>query len=98
MKLEPPGLPARPSTDRPDSPMVFDDFVRADIDFAQYSEGDFAFLNRSARPEFAAVRALIEDWFSRYPATHQAALGSRLRSRTPHQFDSAFFELYLHEL
>lgn len=78
---------------------VFDSFNRSDLSFASYGEGNFSFLNRTNRPEFVAAREMIEDWFSRYPVSQQAELASRFRDKnTPESFDSAFFELFLHEL
>ena len=77
---------------------LFDLTARSDLEFARRSEGAFAYLNRSGRPQSGAVRDLLEDWFARYPAAHQEELRARLRSRTRHHFDSAFFELYVHAL
>jgi len=77
---------------------LFDLADRTDLEYASYSEGEFAYLNRSGRPVVAAVRELLEEWFARYPAAHRGELRARLRSRASHQFDSAFFELYVHEL
>jgi hypothetical protein len=77
---------------------VFDDFERTDLDFAAYGEGNFSFLNRSTQPKFADARQIIENWFSHYPTHGQAELASRFRDKnTPQSFDSAFFELFLHE-
>lgn len=76
----------------------FDDVERpADDDGKLHAEAHFAYLNRSGRAEMAGARALVEDWFARYPAEHQRGLRSRLRSDDI-AFESAFFELYLHEL
>jgi hypothetical protein len=77
---------------------VFDIFDRSDLSFASYGEENFSFLNRSNRPEFVAASEMIEDWFSRYPSSQQIELASRFRDKnTPQNFDSAFFELFLHE-
>jgi len=77
---------------------VFDDITRTDCDAAVYGESHFSYLNRSNRLEFVAAREMIEDWFSRYPSHAQTELRSRLRDKnTPQSFDSAFFELFLHE-
>jgi hypothetical protein len=77
---------------------VFDDVARpSDDDGKLHAESDFAYLSRSGRAEMARTRALIEDWFARYPAEHQSRLRSRLRSDDI-AFPAAFFELYLHEL
>src|SRR5437763_17029984 len=59
-----------------------------------YTEDTFSFLNRSAWPAFEAVRNLLESFFRRYPPSESAELKSKFET----QFESAFFELYLHEL
>jgi hypothetical protein len=77
---------------------VFDECVRSDLEYATYGEGNYSFLNRTGIPEFVAAREQIEEWFSRYPAGAQAELAARLRDKNnPRSFDSAFFELFLHE-
>jgi hypothetical protein len=78
--------------------MLFDITQRTDSRPAQYSEPRFTFLNRSARPGAEDVRSLMETWFAKYPQAHQAQLKRRLRSADNRDFDSAFLELYLHEL
>jgi len=77
---------------------LFDDLQRSDSSAARHSEPAFPFLNRSARTEFARVRDVLEVWFSRYPPSEQAALASRFRSQDDIPHESAFFELFLHEL
>ena len=77
---------------------IFDDVERVVDDGAAYAERHFPYLNRTGRDDLARVRALIEDWFERYPKAHQAELRARLRSSDNETFDGAFFELYLHEL
>jgi hypothetical protein len=77
---------------------IFDDFSRSDRGFATTGEASFSFLNRSNRPEVVAVREMIEDWFTHYPSQDQPELVARFRDKnTPENFDSAFFELFLHE-
>jgi hypothetical protein len=77
---------------------VFDDIDRSKDDAAAYSEPHFTYLNRTARRDFAQVRALVDEWFSRYPVAHQKGLLPRLRSRRDGVFSGAFFELYIHEV
>lgn len=77
---------------------IFDDIARFGDEGAGYTEPHFPYLNRTGRVDLARVRALIEDWFGRYPRAHQAELRARLRSSNNETFDGAFFELYLHEL
>lgn len=77
---------------------LFDDIERNDYERAQYAESQFAYLNRTARVEFARIRDELERWFSRYPPSGQAELRARFRSRFNSQHQAAFFELFLHEL
>lgn len=65
---------------------------------ARRHESHFGYLERSARPEIGKVRALVETWFSRYPASHQNQLVSRLRSENDIDHLSSFFELALYEM
>jgi hypothetical protein len=46
----------------------------------------------------AAPRAVLEDWFSRWPTDSRPDLRARLRAKDDGQFLGAFWELYLHEL
>ena len=77
---------------------LFDEIERNDYELAQYAEPLFAYLNRTARVEFARIRRELEEWFTRYPASGQAELRARFRSDIDSQHQSAFFELFLHEL
>lgn len=77
---------------------LFDDIHRDYQGAARYSESQFTYLNRSARPEANLIRALLEAWFSRYPQAEAADIRARFRSRNDLQHYSAFFELFLHEL
>lgn len=77
---------------------LFDDFHRDYTGAARYSEPQFAYLNRSARPEANLIRALLEGWFSRYPQPEAAGLRACFRSSNDLQYHSAFFELFIHEL
>ncbi len=77
---------------------LFDEMERNDHELAQYAEPLFAYLNRTARVEFATIRRELEEWFARYPASNQAELRARFRSHIDSQHQAAFFELFLHEL
>ena len=61
---------------------------------ASHLESTFSFLSRSNRPAAASVRSALEDWFSHYPDDHKRELAVRFQS----DFNSAFHELWLHEL
>ena len=57
----------------------------------------YAFLDRSGDPSIAAVRTLMADWLGHVPTRHEPDLRSRLQSKDDAQFESALWELYLHE-
>jgi len=61
------------------------------------SEPEFSYLDRSARPEAFAVRELVDDWLSRFPASAQADWRGRFRSDSADDYHGAFFELMTHE-
>jgi hypothetical protein len=75
---------------------IFDDIERTDARPGRWGESHFEFLNRTASKWFGACRALIEDWYGHVPAEHQADIRGRLRDDNA-RFDSALWELYLHE-
>lgn len=77
---------------------LFDTVERHDEGPAGYREPHFTYLNRSARPEVDRIREVLESWFARYPTQAQPDLGARFRSKSDPQYESAFFELFLHEL
>jgi hypothetical protein len=60
-------------------------------------EPAYAFLNRSGDPHVAEIRDLMSAWLSRVPAEHVPDLRGRLQGKDKAQFESAFWELYLHE-
>jgi len=55
-------------------------------------------LNKSERPECKAIRRTLESWFADFPEEEKAEFRRRFNSGVDHNFYSAFFELYLHEL
>ncbi len=73
---------------------LFDDILRTHRRPATHTEDTFSFLNRSASPASERIRNLLESFFRRYPSSESAELKRKFET----QFDSAFFELYLHEL
>jgi len=77
---------------------LFDDIERNDIGLRLYSEPEFIYLNRSARPVVQKVREVMDDWYSHYPESHRADLRGRFRSPDDTNHRSAFYELFLHEL
>lgn len=78
--------------------MLFPNKKPLDKDPKRYSEPDFGYLNRSARPEAVRVRKVLEDWFSRYPEEEKLEFLCRFQSSGDIHFTSAAYELYLHEI
>lgn len=77
---------------------LFDQIERTDDSPKRNSESDFAFYNRSSIVAVAQVRALMEDCVSRYPEKEVYELTKRLRSDNDQSFQSAIFELILHDM
>ena len=76
--------------------MLFDDFERTDDRGTRVSEARFEFLNRSSWPPAARERALLEDWYSRFP-DRDGALRAQIRARDQNH-RAAAFELLLYEV
>lgn len=73
---------------------VFDEAkVRISVAPKSHTQGDFEYLNTSARDEAGRVRAFIEAWVERYPSEHRAELQQRLRDEDDRHFTAACFEL-----
>lgn len=79
-------------------PQVFDDGPHDISGGADHLIPQFQYLNRSNRDEAERVRSTIEDFYSRYPASSQVKLRTRLRSDDDTQHLGAAFELIMHEL
>jgi hypothetical protein len=77
---------------------IFDNIPRDDTESLPPGEAQFAYLNRSGRPEAARVREKAEAWFADYPDTDRDDLVARFRSTIDDQHQSAFFELFLFQL
>lgn len=78
--------------------MVFDSGTRTYHGPRDHGEPQFAFLNRSGRPQFEAARHRIDNWYSRLCDGLKEGVRQRLRGGDDQHFDAAFWELYLHEL
>ena len=76
---------------------LFSDITRTDSGPRRYIESSAEYLDRSAQPEAANIRRLLEDWFSRY-LEHRMELHGRLCSADDTHHHAATFELALHEL
>ncbi|MFG1995320.1 hypothetical protein ACGFJ7_35625 [Actinoplanes sp. NPDC048988] len=77
--------------------LIFDQSTRVDYAPRKPNEAEYGFLNRSAGAVFAETRDLLQEWADRYPASGQHSLIKSMQSPDDHDFESAFWELYLHE-
>jgi hypothetical protein len=78
--------------------MLFDDSERTETRIKRERESRFAYLNSSARAPMTAARKVFEQWFDSYPESGRSDLRARFRSPIDGQHQSAFWELYLHEV
>lgn len=84
-------------------PLLFDDIARTYTEPALGAESHFYFYNRSALPAIEQLRQMLQRWVDRLPESKQKDIVNRMRhtgtgSRDKNRnFDSAFFELALHE-
>lgn len=83
--------------------MLFDEIDRGYMGPSKRSETWFSYLNRSARPEVARVRALLEKWFDIFPESEDGLNKRDLYQTFRNEDDdravlSAFFEMYCHAL
>lgn len=78
--------------------MLFDEIERTETRRKRERESTFGYLNSSARTPMTAARAVFEQWFDSYPESGKVDLRARFRSPIDAQHQSAFWELYLHEL
>lgn len=76
---------------------LFDDIEREIDNGAEHGEGRFAYLNRSGRPAFSAIREKIDQLVLRYPEQHRPSLVARICGADDVAHESAMFELLLHE-
>ncbi len=76
--------------------MIFTDYQRANASPKANRESNFAFLDRSARPEMERVRHYLESLVGEYPQEERAELVARLKCGNDTHFKSAVFELALY--
>jgi len=91
-------LLARSARERDAVMSAFDDIERTDIEPASHLISHADYLNASARPEAARVRAFVDQLLGQYPAAKRDDLVRRIRSRDDSHHRSAWFELLLHGL
>ena len=77
---------------------IFDDANRDDNSYKQNQEPYFQFYNRCSNAVAKNVRNLLESCFRNYSDQEQEELRARIRSGDDRHFQSAVFELLLHEI
>lgn len=75
---------------------LFDDITRTYTGCASHAEPHFDYYNRSARPNIAAIRNVLEQWFADYPDTAKVDVRARFRKSDDGSYYGAFTELYCH--
>jgi len=76
--------------------MLFTNYQRSDSSVKANRESDFAFLERSSRPEIERVRQFLETLVKGYPEAERTELVARIKSRNDTHFKSSIFELTLY--
>ena len=75
---------------------VFSDHERNDAGPKLNRESEYAFLDRSARPEIGKVREFIQQLCESYPANELNEMVARIQCGDDRQLNSAIFELLLY--
>lgn len=78
--------------------MIFRNRSRHDSSAKLSGESSYGFLDRSARDEIEAVRAMLESLILKYPEEETPEMLSRLQSENDEHFNSAFFELIVYSM
>ena len=78
--------------------LLFDEVVRIEKRPRRQNEGAFEYMNSSSRPGICGIRNLLEQWFEHLQNDAKADVRARFRSRDDAQQQSAWFELFWHEL
>lgn len=73
---------------------LFDDKARVNLEYANHQHDTYEFYDNSAIEKFVVIRNELNNWFSKYPNSAKKQLKRDFQSN----FDSAFFELFIHEL
>ena len=82
---------------------LFDRKPRNSTDPSRRAETTYAFLDRSSLSEHSRVRCMLERWVDRLPMEQRQNIVAKLRHALPgsakeeHQFNAAWFELFMHE-
>lgn len=73
---------------------LFEKKIRKDMKPSKNSDDKYDFLDRSGRKFSERIRNELNKWFSNLPKNEQNTMKRRFKT----EFNSAFFELFLHEL
>ena len=81
---------------------LFEDCERTHLGRSHLHESEYAYLNRSARPQAINACELCERWFAEYksgaPVDELKHFVARFRSKRPDQHHGAWFELLVHHV
>ncbi len=77
---------------------LFDNKSLKEIIIGKSTRSDYDSLATSTITEYIAIRNMLEDWFTLFPSQGKKDLKGRFQSSNSISFQSAFFELILHEL
>lgn len=75
---------------------IFEKKERTRIEPKKQGEGDFAFYDSSARPEFDTYRTLLNGWLAEMPEQGHAEMVARFQTGTDLQYQAALAELTTH--
>ncbi len=78
--------------------MLFGDHIRSNGSPLTYGESPFVFLDRVEGGLWQRTRELLTVWVEDYPQPDRTELVGRLRSKSPKDFGSAYWELLLFSL
>jgi hypothetical protein len=76
---------------------LFSEGVRTDRGPAAYTDSEYETIDRRASPVWDNVRATLDEWFRRLPASAQRQIRQPFSSRDRGDHLGAFWEMYLHE-
>lgn len=76
--------------------MLFEQKERTRTAPKKPGEGEYAFYDSSARPEFQTYRDLLNEWISELPKEERAELIARFRKSDPAGYQAALAELTIH--
>ncbi len=73
---------------------LFEEKYRDDLKPANHLDNTFDFFNRSSRDSSKQIRDILNKWFYNYPNSEKKEFLNRVKI----DFQSAFYELFIHEL